>query len=304
MYKGIRSSAGWPTFEGETKGITEISSWVIAAKAMAVKRQVVRQDALLLVEDLEVLRQRQFREGGFCATDAMQSANQLTYTTIMAIWAIIESLTALPDELSPTETKDLKSAVVRGFRWLVSTKNPASLWLPRTWSRRTIYPGLSAQVLTVLKLAEISRILVPVPQLNETISQFLYFSESHIESWQFDEPEANLGYGPGDVLLKGERNFRLESSVFFWVPWSRALFGLLLRTQHPETKRIESMLKMVLNSACRAVTEYSLVLGTPLIGELLIGASFLPSPRDKRQSGGPTKQQRNQNVQRHCDSVE
>jgi transcriptional regulator with XRE-family HTH domain len=285
---------GWPLYESEDTPVTEITCWVIVAYAHALSAGTIWQPdmraliATSLAAEIPPLLYRQCRTmavsghltGGFCPTVAVCDRNQRTYSTAMAVWALLELLGTIGEELPQELICDAFDSVVRGAGWLLETWNPDYGWVPKPlYGNMARHPGLSAQVLFVLTKLQQSpmKVKLPlgyVPALNDFLAEAARF----FPQWEFWDYNGNRGINLGDVVLDGT-SYRLESSEFFWAPWSLALLSMLTR---PGSRVGRQRQDQLLELRHRVVTVMHNVLtkpnggfGTCQIGEILYGISWL-----------------------------
>jgi hypothetical protein len=282
---------GWALYEAEQTAVTDISCWVILAYAQAMRAGVSwrfgRQDHVsCLAAEVPALLRRQCRSsrrypaGGFCPTAEVCDSNQRTYTTAMAVWALVEALGVVRDGLTPGVAKEALDGIGRGVEWLLKTWNREYGWVPRPLDGVLArHPGLGAQVLFVLTFLQQSspRMALPlgyVPALDD----FLAYSAQCFPRWEFEDPAGDRGLNMSDTRLEGTA-YRLESSAFWWAPWSLALLGQLSRPGSRVGKRSQDRLPELLERTStvthRTLSNPQWGFATAQIGETLFGVSQL-----------------------------
>ena len=289
---------GWALTEDEVipVPVTEITCWVLVAYAYALRNGVVgvRETEAYLGAEVEVLLSRQYvlakgrnLVGGFCPTVHVCDQNQRTYSTVLALWALVELLPLIREELIKRRRWDnALAAINRGAEWLIATRDKTFGWVPKPFGgKRSRYPGLTAQALFLLTLLRQSGLGLKVPVgYTAAVRDFLLEARDFSRIWEFRDPAGDISINSGDVLVAGTPPYRLEGSEFFWAPWTLALVGLLIRVGYPGSKRIHESVSYQLTElrdrmAKTAYKEMSksgrYVFGTPEIGETLFGVSWL-----------------------------
>ncbi len=285
---------GWALYEGEETPVTEITSWVLLAYAYALRVLVAwpsdtrRRRAACLAAEVAALLSRQcvsskrYPTGGFCPTVTVCDRNQRTYSTVMALWALLEVLSVVSDELPRRSFDEALGAVQRGAAWLLRTRDSEYGWVPCPLGGfRARYPGLTAQVLFVLTLLRQCPLGLTLPLgYVRALDDFCADAALFFPGWDYEDHDANRGINLGDVVLDGT-GYRLESSEFWWAPWSAALFGLLTRSDSPSCNRTQDQLNdlrdRVAVTTHRALSNPGWRSPSSLIGETLYGLSWLRS---------------------------
>jgi hypothetical protein len=145
-------------------GVTEIASWVALAQLASTHKDVVDavwgSDSALAFEridrDLRLLKQRQIANGGWAPIRQNDNAKfARTYSTVMALWAMIEA--KKHPELSKRIGTSYDEGIRGGIRWsLARYDNERRSWVPNPERAKQTdsFPGLTAHVLYVLERAK------------------------------------------------------------------------------------------------------------------------------------------------------
>ncbi len=293
-----KDEQGWALTEDEVipVPVTEITCWVLVAYAYALRHGVVegQETVAYLAAEVESLLCRQYvlanqrhPVGGFCPTVHVCDRNQRTYSTVLALWALVELLPVVREELLKRQGWDnALAAINRGAEWLFVTRDNEFGWVPKpSGGKRSRFPGLTAQALFVLALLRQSGLGLKLPVgYSSAVRDFLLQAGEFSRIWEFRDPAGDTSINSGDVLVAGTPPYRLEGSEFFWAPWTLALVGLLIRAGYPGPNRMQESMQDQLTAlrdrlAMTAHKELSksdrYLLGAPEIGEALFGVSWL-----------------------------
>ena len=152
-----------------------------------------------------------------------------TYSTVMALWALIEARKSSQlIEIMDTRYDD---NIKGGIRWLLSNYNyDLRSWVPNPERAKQIerFPGLTAQTLYVLELAR--------PEFNfllKSNSTYDAGRQAFFNSIEGDDLQATPALASrlasnndrthdSDRYLPGTK-FTVEGSTFLWFPWTIAL---------------------------------------------------------------------------------
>jgi hypothetical protein len=193
---------------------------------------------IVLERDLDWLTTRQHRAGGWSPVPVVEEATTRTYSTVMALWALVEANRTKIVRLhfGPKYDQSMKL----GILWLLNNFKPGLGWVfnPHAKNQRDRYPGLTAQVLFVLMRAEplfgfLGGDPVLVKAKREFINSFQTFSSMPID-WNESVPSHE------QHLLTSKGKFQLEGSTFLWVPWSLVTYRHLVddSTLNAEDQRL------------------------------------------------------------------
>ncbi|MCI0434396.1 MAG: TIR domain-containing protein [Gemmatimonadetes bacterium] len=227
--RSSRTGDGWAYWDDGTRTVTEIGGWVVVATANAIRTPGALPDSAYLAtlrhriaRDLHELLDRQHESGGWTPIrDATGATDTRTYSTLMAVWALLDGR-RLDGIESPTDER-LDEALRAGARWLLSTRHPTRDWVPnpsRTDGQFESFPGLTAQVIVIL--SELAR---------EEVGAFLIKDAGFIQA----KKRMLAGIGSAEILLSAPdsrvpdsdvhlsiSDFVLEGSTFLELPWTFA----------------------------------------------------------------------------------
>jgi hypothetical protein len=220
-------------------GVTEVIGWVAVAIARSLRPDA--GDAVWgpgnldvghgrLSQAVEMLLRRQLDSGGFSpASGALEPHHARTYSTVVAVWALLEARQVLPEDGKPAS---LDASVANGLRWLLANYDrQLESWVPNPSRARQLdrFPGLNAQILYVLELAR------EVPRFEALIDGDEHFDSARLAflqslngkvapSRRLDSSRSvdqNDRTHDGDVYLHGSR-YAVEGSTYLWYPWALA----------------------------------------------------------------------------------
>lgn len=229
---------GWGYFERWDWGATEIAAWVVLAYLTSTQKETVslvwgndsEKAFQRLDQYLKLLQGRQLAKGGWgpiSQKDNEQFAR--TYSTTMALWALIES------KKHPEFGKRIGTAYDRaikdGIRWLLSQYDKQlNSWVPNPGrSRQTeTFPGLTAQILFVLERAkpEFNDLLQVDASYEPALRKFeksIAGDETDSSTSLATRPVGRNDRTPDSDVYLPPSKFMLEGSTFLWFPWSLAL---------------------------------------------------------------------------------
>ena len=179
---------GWGYMQAMNWGVTEIDAWVAVAYIYSLR---VDNAALIWTDRelpdviartriaLDLLLERQFDEGGWSAIEKTSNPKHMrTYSTIMALWAIVEA--QQNGDVFVGDEARLRAALASGVKWIMAlyTTNASGFsgWWPNPSSGSSAggYPGLTAQTLFVLSKVEQSNPFVGAdPRYKDAIEAFV-----------------------------------------------------------------------------------------------------------------------------------
>jgi hypothetical protein len=233
---------GWGYFEELDWGVTEIAGWVVLAYLASTQSNTVN---LVWGDDsekafqrlalyLKLLQTRQLTTGGWAPISQKDNPKfARTYSTTMALWALIEA--KKHPEMGRRIGAAYDAAIAGGIRWLLARYDvQLNSWVPNPErSRQTErVPGLTAQVLYVLERAkpEFDFLLQVNPSYERALQQFT-------RSIGGDKTDSSVSLasrpaGSNDRMHDADNylrpsKFMLEGSTFLWLPWSLALCSQL-----------------------------------------------------------------------------
>jgi hypothetical protein len=235
------SEGGWGYTDSSTWSVTDIGAWVTLAYIQALdydhvnevwsqeERQAVRQG---LAHDLEYLTARQLADGSMSVFN--HPACGRTYSTLMGLWALIESR-------RQAVTRDLvtarqEAAIRDGAAWLLSTYDRELGWRSYPQSARDReHIGLTAHTLYVLAL-----ISDQYPQFRShpvlRASMASFFGDRRHPT---RDMKANTQVNDSERYICDPSGKKfMETSTFLWYPWTLALSAHVASAAHmPENLR-------------------------------------------------------------------
>ncbi len=225
---------GYDVAEDE-EAVTEVGCWATLAHLCLLEHPDVRQRAPRLAaalgprveRDLEQMVERQHPAGGWSPVRrADPRRNQRTYTSMMALWALLK---ARHCNALAAAVEKYDSRILRTVRWLLNGFDSTNGWVPnpgRSPQARD-FLGLTAQLLGVLHYAEvvgrerdILHVLHDDPTYREARRWFLDHEDLPGRKFVWNDSLPDI-----DQELSGT-SFHLEGSTFLWCPWSLLTLGV------------------------------------------------------------------------------
>jgi hypothetical protein len=220
----IRLTDGWGYFPDNDWSLTEITSWITIASIHALHAGIwedaQRQQRIMDIDNnLAVLVSRQDDSGGWRPIRESADALTRTYSTTMALWALVDA--RAEPMLSASVGDRYDESIRRGVNWLLVHRNPDPPgWVPNPTrgNVRETFPGLTAQVLFVLARAD---------KVNSSFvnsrSAYKEAKEAFLKSLQLPSCVSQLDTRTPDVDVHLRPTDRvLEGSTFLWFPWTVA----------------------------------------------------------------------------------
>jgi len=226
-----RAGDGWQYWGDSTATVTEVTAWAAIAEALALNPEVIRDVApdpayqatvLRRVErDADVLIKRQDRTGGWgpIPDPKYLASNLRTYSTVMALWALLEAR-----EVPGLGPSRYDVHIDEGVKWLLNQYDPELMWVPKPSRKNQVegFPGLSAQTLYVLYRAVDQfpsyvdhDVLVRAKQ--KFLSEHTNMQQRISDNQRTHDSETKLD----DIA------FSVEPSTFLWYPWTYALLSCM-----------------------------------------------------------------------------
>lgn len=229
---------GWVTRPSSTWPRTEITAWVALAEMASLRagdvwagpevpKVVAEVEALLT----DIQKRQNSKTGAWGptvpqivpATNEPRSDDDRTYSTVMALWSLIEARRTKPvsDAIGPRFDSALRS----GIAALMRIPHTAG-WAGSPWGSET-HVGLTAQALYVLSLVRDAPAVfstIDLDDFNKTREAFL--NSFALEPNLFKRVSDRLS-GP-EQHITGRDGKEIEEAfyvTFFPYPWSIALFG-------------------------------------------------------------------------------
>jgi TIR domain len=249
----LPNEEGWGYFPEMNMGVTEIAGWVALAYLESTEVDMINlvwgndsEKAFQRLDQyLRLLKSRQLANGGWAPIS--QKDNEKfgrTYSTTMALWALIEAKKH-PD-MGKRIGKAYDEAITGGIGWLLTRyKDEVKSWVPNPERPRQTerFAGLTAQVLYVMERAR--------PEFDSLLNDSSYqralqhFKRSIVGDTDssvslVSRPASGNDRIPdGDIYLRPS-TFMLEPSTFLWFPWSLALCSQLSARKPVDTEATRS----------------------------------------------------------------
>lgn len=213
---------GWGLFEERDKAVTEIAGWVVVAYVASLESPTkiwsdAEQPAILerIERDLSHIIERQAANGGFRPLSDEGPDFNRTYSTAMAVWALVEAKrsAALRQRLG----NKYDDNVYKGVAWLLQRYDEKNGWVPNPdrQPQNEHYQGLTAHVLYILSRAE-----QDFPFL-ESHSIYLKAERDFVQRTDVVSRPLNQNNRIHDYDVSFRpTTFQLEPSTFLWFPWT------------------------------------------------------------------------------------
>jgi len=280
---------GWNLYGDANKfTITEIGSWVVMAnlKSLVTKTRIwndaERTEVINhLVRDLDETVRRQDSSGGWRPIADQGGDFTRTYSTIMAVWTLVEArkTPGVSEKIGSKYDENIRS----GINWLLRSYIDKQGWVPNPnrVGQRDRFDGLTAHTLFVLSRAETLDSFAYIK--NESVYRAAitdFLNNSQFADWKID---ANNSHMPDADLRFVGTEFLAEGSTFLWFPWTLAELSQLASDQSlsPEdrAKAADLRLKIFNNNADRLDTYVETANLMYLLGENLFGVSIYLNQR-------------------------
>lgn len=220
----VQPQEGWGYWEGSEYTVTEVIAWVSLAYTASLKPELgtriweepkMREVIGAVERDLQLLANRQDASGGWSPIQNSKLQHTRTYSTVMAVWALLEAR-ATPSVYKRIANR-YDNAIQDGIIWLLNHYN-AELGFapnPNRQQAKQKYIGLTAQTLFVMQRAEeYFGFIKNHPRYREAKSDFL-------TDFQFEHRSLCLSESVPDMDQHFlPTNFVSEASSFLWFPWS------------------------------------------------------------------------------------
>jgi hypothetical protein len=203
----------------------------------------MRSTIQIIERELALASRRQFANGGFSPTRRTDNQNHArTYSTIMALWLLIE---ARKNEAIPsTRARAYDDKIRKGIGWLANAhktkQNGVGGWwpTPEPSSLQDEFLGLTAQTLYILSRAESEfeavRLNSKVQQATANFMAVATRGVGGVGPLSNLEMKANQRAHDSDRYLPGLPEVNVESSTFLWYPWTLVLSLQLAGTRSSE----------------------------------------------------------------------
>ena len=219
---------GWNLYGNTNKfTITEIAAWVTLAniKSLDSKTQVwsdseKQEVGKRVVRDLDEITRRQDGAGGWRPIRDEGADFTRTYSTVMAMWSLIEAkkTPSLAERIGSKYDENIR----RGINWLLRSYKEGQGWVPNPnrIGQKDRFEGLNAHALFVLSRAESLDTFGYIK--NDSV--YRTARQDFIKNKQFTDwsIEANNSHLPDPDLRFVGTEFLAEGSTFLWFPWTLA----------------------------------------------------------------------------------
>jgi class 3 adenylate cyclase len=239
---------GWSLYghENDIYTITEIAAWVAIAKIRSVDAktpvwsETERPKILSEIErELSSILKRQDSDGGFRPIIDEDPEYSRTYSTVMALWSLLEARRS-PAASGRIGTR-FDENIRRSINWLMRTYKEKQGWVhnPNRMGQTARFDGLTAQTLFVLAhAAEIDAFAYVRDAHTYKLAQTEFVGSKHLASSSVEKDNSSIP--DGDVRFAGTE-FVAEGSTFLWFPWVLVeLAELSTDTTVPEALRKEA----------------------------------------------------------------
>jgi hypothetical protein len=234
----LTGNEGWGYVATIDWGVTEIAAWVTLANLSSLRKAASEpiwgKDIAVAVSrierDLDLLTQRQIASGGWAPIKQNDNpAYSRTYSSLMALWAIIEAKNS--PIIAERIGKKYDNSIRDGIRWLLGSYNrERQTWVPNPERKQQTdsFPGLTAQALYVLERArsEFGTQLRADDTLEEARRSFVKLFEKglppNLTALVSRPAQQNDRTHDSDRYLPRSK-FMVEGSTFLWFPWALAL---------------------------------------------------------------------------------
>jgi hypothetical protein len=222
---------GWGLWDNSSWTLTEVACWVIVASIESIRTGEIWDSHELdntmhcIERDLRYIVSRQINRGGWSPIQGADTSFTRTYSTIMALWSLIESKKE-PILAQRIGTK-YDYCIREGVLWLLQQYDRSLGWVPNPTRKlqHESFLGLTAQTLFVLSLIgnekEFSFIRSSLVYRDSKTDflQNIELLERHI----YD----NMRINSADQQFRPTA-FQLEGMLFLWAPWSLLLCKKIL----------------------------------------------------------------------------
>jgi hypothetical protein len=271
----IRLTDGWGYFPNDDWSLTEITSWATLASIRSLHvglwTGAERPQRIAEIGDsLNAIVARQDESGGWRPIRESAEGLTRTYSTTIALWALVEARSE--PMLSGSVGKRYDDSIRRAVSWLLVHRNQApSGWIPNPGREnvREGFPGLTAQVLFVLGQAdktESSFVNSRIEYIDAKMKFLDCLSTTQCAS-KLDTrvPDADVHLRPTNRVLEG--------STFLWFPWTVATLSDLTIDPDltPDAQKTADRFRDELLSRHKEITEGLGVALTYALAENLIG---------------------------------
>lgn len=223
------SEEGWGYFEQFDWGVTEIAAWVAIAEIQWLRGANVTAEQQAVIKNqvrdiVKLLNKRAFRQGGYSPiSDTSEPSFARTYSTVMALWVMVEASAPELRIFAENELAELHMRIRTTIDWLEETAQ-SNGWRvnPTNPTGEKPFLGLTAQTLCVL-----GHVAAGVDKKSRT--KFTTIKRSLLQpsnDWSNKRMNDNARMHDGDRYLYPTQ-YVIEGSTFLWYPWSVCLMRFL-----------------------------------------------------------------------------
>jgi hypothetical protein len=280
----IDPTEGWNLYGDKSiYTVTEINSWVTLAHIKSLESETriwddsERQEILnRIVRDLAEIKQRQDAAGGWKPIKDDDPNFTRTYSTVMALWSLIEA------RKSPVVYQQISNqydeSIRKGVNWLLRTYKEGQGWIqnPNRVGQVGRFDGLTAQTLFVLSRAETMEICAYIK--NEQICKNAkkdFIKNKQFATWSIEKDNSSV---PDPDVRFPNTEFTAEGSTFLWFPWVLAELTQISvdKNMLPDERKAAAQLRLdILNSNAERLEHYVETANLMyLLGENLFCISF------------------------------
>ena len=232
-----RPMEGWGYWSASQQTLTEIGAWAALAYIESLQPGVLGAaseqrlwndqqtgEIVARVErELEQIAARQDATGGWGPIGEVRPSFTRTYSTIMALWSLIEAddVPVLGQRLGNRH----HARIQNGIQWLLNRYDRQLGWVPNPnrVNQREQFPGLTAQVLFVLSRAEAQ---YPVVRNHSAYKEakIRFLADNELVKQPLS---SNTRLPDTDQHFDTADGFTAEGMTFLWFPWAAAVYGRL-----------------------------------------------------------------------------
>jgi hypothetical protein len=220
---------GWNYYgDADTFTVTEISSWVALAYTASIESRTKiwsedEQKEILnrIDRELNQVVSRQDGSGGWSPIIDKEPRFTRTYSTIMALWCLIEAKRSPIISARIGNTYD--DAIYNGINWLLSGRYIAKVgWLqnPNRPGQDSRFDGLTAHALFVLSRAEHLTGFAWIKNNNIYVTaQRDYVGQDDLGNRSISNDNSSIPDADQRIPVRS-MTFKAEGSTFLWFPWT------------------------------------------------------------------------------------
>ncbi len=222
----VNPAEGWNYYDNTNPyTVTEIESWVALGyiKSLESKTAVWNDSerpeiVKRIVRDLDEVKRRQDASGGWRPIRDAGPDFTRTYSTIMALWVMIDAKKS--PLIGPRVGSQYDEAIRNGTNWLLQTYKGGQGWVqnPNRSGQKDLFEGLTAQTLFVISQEEdIAEFAYVRNDPTYRIARKDFINNKQLASRSIDKDNSHIP--DADVRFAGSE-FMAEGSTFLWFPWT------------------------------------------------------------------------------------